>query len=221
MVSYGLIAELVVAGKHTSGDLTPSIGNTLPVRVRVLGPSWTSVDRVLLYSNGTLIRDVDVPKEADASLGAGVKFVEEWSLPRGSQDVFLVAVAVGPGIDRPYWKSAKPYQPTSPSPQTHVLGCSGAVWIDADGDGRKTPAREYAERLVARAAGNLSMLAGGLAEFDEAVAAQAAHLFRVQGGDLRGAGARRVIDEAAPNVQAGIRRYLDAWRESEIASVQE
>ena len=67
-------------------------------------------------------------------------------------------VAIGPGIDEPYWRTAKPYQPDSPDWTPHVLGCSGAVWLDFDRDGRATPARAYAERLHARARGELPEL---------------------------------------------------------------
>jgi hypothetical protein len=220
MVGYGLLAELTVGDHHTSGDLAPASGDDLPVKVRVLGPSWTSVDRVLLYSNGTLLREVEVSDRSAGSLEQGVKFAAEWSLPRPGHDVHLVAIAMGPGIEKPYWKTAKPYQPMSSDPRTHVIGCSGAVWVDADGDGQKTSPRQYAARLVAEAEGDLSRLVDLLATSDEAVASQAAHLYRAGGGDLHGADAQSAFERAAPATQVGIRRYLEAWRRSEIAAVQ-
>jgi hypothetical protein len=132
-----------------------------------------------------------------------------------------VAIALGPGVNGAYWKTAKPYQPTSPHWQARVVGCSGAVWIDADRDGRKTPAREYAERLADTSGGDVAKLVAGLADYDEAVAAQAAHVYRDRGGDLRSAAAQAAIANAAPATQAGFRRYLESWRRSEIARVQE
>jgi hypothetical protein len=46
-----------------------------------------------------------------------------------------------------YWSIAKPYQPTSPVVERRVLGVTGAVWLDGDGDGKRTSAHEYARRL--------------------------------------------------------------------------
>jgi hypothetical protein len=52
------------------------------------------------------------------------------------------------------------------------------VWLDADGDGKFTPAREYARQLIERAAGDRAKLAELLKSYDAAVAAQVAVLQR-------------------------------------------
>jgi hypothetical protein len=221
MVSYGLAVELAVGGTHRPGDLAPVSGDHLQATVRVLGPSWTSADRVLVYANGILVRDFEPIGDPREPMPLGVKWQGEVSLPRPPHDVHLVAIALGPGIEKPYWRTAKPYQPMSIDPTTHVLGASGMVWIDVDGDGKPTAAREYAERLLQESDGDLVRLMELLAEFDEAVAAQAAHLFRTSGGDLRSSAAQTAIEQAAPAAKAGIQRYLDAWRKSEIAQIQE
>ena len=132
-------------------------------------------------------------------------------------DEDLVAIAIGPGIDGPWWKTAKPYQPVSPDWEPHVIGCSGAVWLDVDGDGRPTSAFDYAQRAYAAAAGDLAKLVAGLAEYDAATSAQAAHLFHSAGGSLTSAESQSVLQASAPGVQTGFRRYLEAWRENEIA----
>ena len=59
-----------------------------------------------------------------------------------------------------------------------MVGSTGAVWIDADGDGRRTSAFDYARRLVQEAAGDVTKLVLGLAAYDEAVASQVAGLLR-------------------------------------------
>jgi hypothetical protein len=124
-----------------------------------------------------------------------------------------VVVALGPGIDGLYWKTAKPYQPLSPDWQPQVMGCSGAVWLDADGDGRKTAARDYAERLAADCR-DLPLLVGRLASFDAAVAAQAAHVWDVQGHSLFSAESGEALRQAAPPVRAGFDSYFAARRAS-------
>lgn len=77
-----------------------------------------------------------------------MKWQGEWTLPRFLHDVHLVAIASGPGVEKLYWPIAKPYQPTSPKVNRRVIGASGAVWIDADGNEKRTSAHSYAAWLV-------------------------------------------------------------------------
>jgi hypothetical protein len=133
-------------------------------------------------------------------------------------DVYLVAVATGPGIDGWYWRTAKPYQPDSPRFEAQVVGASGAVWLDADRDGRATPAYDYARRLVDQANGELPALFKALADFDEAVAAQAANLAQHDGADLESDAVRRELLKASDATQAGFQDYLRARRANESAS---
>ena len=124
---------------------------------------------------------------------------------------------MGPGVEGLHWRTAKPYQPTSIVAQTHVIGCSGAVFLDADNDGRRTSARDYAERLIAAEPGNIAKLVSRLSEYDEATAAQVAHLLRTSGLSLQDEQLRTALKTASPTTQAGFQNYVDAWRENEIA----
>ncbi|HTN76592.1 MAG TPA: hypothetical protein VL096_15135, partial [Pirellulaceae bacterium] len=140
-----------------------------------------------------------------------------WKVPRPRHDVHLVALAIGPGVASPHWQTAKPYQPTSPEWTPYTLGCSGAVWLDGDGDGRCSCARDYAERLFVATGGKLAKLTNALGDYDAATAAHAAQLYRAAGGSLLSeefAGAQK---NAAPRIQAGFRAYVEAWRENEQA----
>src|SRR5439155_9229758 len=128
MVSLGLLAEITVNGKYGPGDLAPAPGE-VHVSVRVLGPGWTSADKVELYANGQKIREARI-KDGQR---AGVKWSGEWTLPRFRHDVHLVAIASGPAVTGLHWPIAKPYQPTSPVVVSRILGATGAVWLDADG----------------------------------------------------------------------------------------
>jgi hypothetical protein len=216
LVSYGLIVEATVGGKYRSGDLAQLTGEEVEVELRVLAPSWISASRVQLYANGALVREESIESAtANADTARGVKWRGIWRLPRPRHDVHLVAVALGPGVSGLYWPTAKPYQPASPDWTPYVLGVSGAIWLDADGDGKQTVAREYAERLVAEARGDSAKLAKGLANYDAATGAQAAHLLRLAGTSLEG-------DEISPDLrsQTGFRTYIDAWRENERAKAE-
>jgi hypothetical protein len=217
MVSYGLLAELTVDGRYGPGEVAPVPNERVNVHINVLGPHWVRAKRVLLFSNGELVRDEPILPAPDAVPGPnGVKFEVSCQLPKPRHDVHLVAVALGEGVDGFYWKTAKPYQPTSPEFQSQTIGASGAVWLDADGDGRATPAIDYARRIV-DASRDLPSLISGLAEYDEAVAAQAAWLYRRTGDVWLADEAQAALKQAAPAAARGVRAYVEAWRENQIA----
>jgi hypothetical protein len=112
---------------------------------------------------------------------------------------------------------AKPYQPASPQWSHVALGISGAIWLDGDNDGRRTSARDYAERAFAEAKGKLPQLTRALADYDAATAAQAAHLYLASGGSPLSEEYLLAIKAGPPSVQDGFRSFLEAWRENEQA----
>jgi hypothetical protein len=131
-------------------------------------------------------------------------------------------VATGPGVSAPYWPAAKPYQPTSTHFESYVLAVTGAVFIDADGNGRFDSAFDYAGRLVADAAqGDASQfpvrLAARLADCDEATAAQAASLLRSRDPASFEAVSRGVIASASAAASRGMETYLAQWRQATAA----
>ncbi len=229
MVSYGLLAELTVEGSpapgtststrtiYGSGELAPVVGEQVQVTVRVLGPHWVKASQVILFANGQPIREAEISPNATKGLPMGVKWRGQWSIPRPKHDVFLTAIAIGPGIEGLYWKTAKPYQPVTPDWTPHVIGCSGAVWIDVDGDGRRSAAYDYAQRAVAAAQGDFAALLASLADYDQATAAQAAHAWQTAGNSLLSEPVSNALRQAAPAVQAGFQMYLEAWRENQMA----
>jgi hypothetical protein len=198
LVSYGLLIDPIVNGKYRAGDFAQLSGNEIQVEVRVHAPSWSTATSAQLFANGTLIRTIDIPNQSN--------FHKTIQIQRPPQDVHLVAVAMGPGIDSPHWPTEKPYQPTSPDFEPHVLAVSGPIWLDADGDGRSSSPREYAERLFAECQGNAPKLVTALKPYDAATAAQAAHLLRLAGQSI----------EAHEIFQP----YRDAWRENERAQAE-
>lgn len=211
---------MTVNGRFRSGDLANVEGDEVVVDLRVLGPHWVSADKIMLFANGQLVREQAIEDGVRGSRSAGVIWSDQWKLPTPRHDVHLVAIAVGPGIESLHWRTAKPYQPDSIDPRTSVLGCSGAVWIDADGDGMRTPARRYAEQVFTRADGNLDSLFRELAEYDEAVAAQTAFLLQASGRSPLEEAIRDLVRGAAPFVQRGFAAYLSAWLENQRAQTE-
>ncbi|MCB9940392.1 MAG: CehA/McbA family metallohydrolase [Planctomycetaceae bacterium] len=218
MVSYGLLTEMKINGEFRSGDLAKVSGDEVVVELRVLGPHWVSADKIMLFANGELVREATIEPSDRSTQPAGVIWSDQWKLPTPRHDVHLVAIALGPGIESLHWRTAKPYQPDTIDPGTHVLGCSGAVWLDIDGNGKRSSARSYSEQVVMKANGDLDGLIRELAGYDGAVAAQAASLWQASGRSLLDEPTQRLLTQAEKPTQLGFKRYLDAWRECQLAS---
>jgi hypothetical protein len=207
VVSLGLLALLTIDDRFQPGDLVPQPNGALRVTVKVLGPSWTQADRVELFANGIKVEE----RRLEPSSKAGEKARVEWSIPRPSRDVALVAVASGPGLTAPYWAIAKPYQPTSKEWTPRVLSITNPVRVDADGDGVWNSPRYYAQLAIEFVGTEPTRLFPFLGAFDEAVAAQAAAFCLPAGSDARGPEFDQALESAPESVQRG----FDAFRESQ------
>ena len=203
MVSGGLLAEIKVDSIYEPGDLVPA-SDHLAVSVRVLGPSWIKATHVVLYANGEKIKEANITN----GKAAGIKYTATWILPKPKHDVFLVAIAEGPGTFLPYWQIAKPFQHTTPGWTPHVIGSSGAVWIDADNDKHFSSAFDYAKKMVEDSTEDLNILMKKLADYDEAVAVQAAAILYQKGVDVNGAG----ITSALVHASAATKRGFESFR---------
>jgi hypothetical protein len=137
-VSLGLFTKLTVNGKYAAGDLATGLGPELQLHVEVAGPSWIQADRVELYANGVKVREAAIEPTTKP-----IKFAADLSLPKPQHDVYLVAIASGPGVTAPYWNIPYSYQPTGRVRNPRVIGANNPVWIDADGDGVFTSPRGY------------------------------------------------------------------------------
>lgn len=206
MVSFGLLTELEINDRYGPGDVVPPSGE-LKVSVRVQGPAWVNASYVALYANGIKIREETI-RQNSASVG-GAKWVGEWILPKPEHDLFLVAVAEGPGIAAPFWPIPKPYQADSPEWIPSVIGSSGAAWIDADNDGAGTSAYTYANRLLEAAKHDIHLLFGMLRSYDEAVAVQMAALLDER-GILSELDLERALHDATPATKSGFTKYINA-----------
>ncbi len=221
MVSYGLLAELTVDDQYTSGDIVSLTADEFQVRVRVLGPHWTRAETVQLYANGELIEERSVDDHPDNEVEEGVLWQGEFILPTPHHDQHLTAISIGPGIEGLYWPTAKAYQPTSIDWEANTIGCSGAVWLDADGEAGFSSARDYAERALAASQGDFAVLLNLLSEYDAATAAQAAALYHAAGGSLTSDEFRAAMTAGPASVQSGFQNYFHAWRASEMARAGE
>jgi hypothetical protein len=176
-VSMGLLPMMTVNERFRVGDLVTNGGAVLNIKVQVLAPSWIHCDRVELFANGLSIQATNI------SIGTNAPEVK-WQIPLPKHDIFLVAIATGPGTTAPHWPVSKPYQPNSPHWVSRVIGATNPIRVDGDGDGKFSSSHDYAVRVLDRAGRNAARLVELLLSYDEAVAIQSAALARARGLDL-------------------------------------
>jgi len=203
LVSLGLLTQMTVDDRFGVGDLATGLGELIRVDVTVLGPSWTSADRVELYANGVKIREQPV----EAPVSPVEKTRVTWMIPRPAYDVHLVALASGPPVVGPYWPIPKPYQPGSRVWNPRVLGATNPIWVDGDGDGKFTAPRAYAKEIIHGVGAGPKPWIAELAKYDEAVAVQLASLCQAAGRDVRSTEFAEALKTAQPHVQRGFAAY--------------
>jgi len=202
-VSLGLLTQLTIDGRFRVGDLATGLGDELNVEVTVLGPTWVGADHLELYANGVMIRE----QSFDTSSTSVEKAKLHWSIPRPRQDVHLVAIASGPGVRGPFWPLARPYQPTTLSSRTRVIGATNPIWIDGDGNGSYSSPREIAAGLLKHTGTDPEALLAVLGNYDEAVSVQAASLCQAKGRDVRDSDFARRLKTAPEQVRRGFAAF--------------
>jgi hypothetical protein len=205
MVSFGLLPKIVVNKKYGPGELVPR-SNQIVLDIEVDGPGWINAERLSLYVNGVKTREQKIAK----GNGSGIKWKGQWKLPNTKQDVFVVVIAEGAGRYLPYWPIVKPYQPVSKSWRPYTIGSSGAVWIDADGDGNRTSANTYAKKLLMDFKDDFKKLFKQLAEYDEAVAIQVAAILHERGIDIMNSSVTSALSQGSNATKEGFRKFSEA-----------
>ncbi|MEO2017524.1 MAG: CehA/McbA family metallohydrolase [Fuerstiella sp.] len=214
-IGCGLFVDLRVNGAAGPGD-TVEKSKQYHAVVDVRGPSWMNADEIEVFVNGHSVRTFTL-KPADRSK-PGVKAIFEMQLPiSGSQDAFVVAVARGPGVTKLYWPIAKPYQPTSTDWTPTFMAVTGAVWIDADGDGRITSAKEYATEICTAAGYSSGRVFERLKNFDAVVAVHAAELLMTDSPDTFVSGVLRAARRSSSVIRGAFENFYDEWQQSQRA----
>jgi hypothetical protein len=176
----------------------------------VLGPEWSRATSAALFMNGVEIKREQI--RASAAAVPGLKHEFHWDVPKPRHDVWLVAVGTGPGIDKPFWPTAKPYQPTSPEFHPYVLALTAPIRLDADGSGHYDSPFEYATALVQAAHFDVAETVAELSRFDVATAEQAASLLRGHWTDQFDAKATEALHGAAPFVKEAFEQFIAEWK---------
>jgi hypothetical protein len=208
LVSLGLLTKMTVDGKFHVGDFATGLGLKFQVQVEVLAPSWVEADRVQLFANGILIHESRLDQRGkNLAKEDPIARTISWNLPRPTHDVFLVAIASGPGVTAPYWPIARPFQPSSRAWDPPVIGATNPIWLDADGDGKFSSAHDYAKTLLRRFGPDPARLLPELANYDEAICVQAASLCQSAGRDVRAEEFVRGLKTSSDSVRRAFARY--------------
>ena len=208
LVSMGLLTQMRVDDNFGVGELATGMGKEIGVTVKVYGPSWTNADKVELFSNGVKIREERIKSSAKSVEKADI----HWVISRPAHDVYLVAIASGPGVTVPYWPIPRPYQPSSRRWEPRVIGSTNPIWVDADEDKKYTCPRAYAKSVIERTGPDPAKLLPALATFDEVVAAQAASLCQAAGRDIRGLEFQHLLKTATEATQRGFAAFIKTPR---------
>jgi hypothetical protein len=208
LVSLGLLTKMSVDRKFNVGALATGLGPKFQVQVEVLAPSWVEADQVQLFANGIMIQEsrLDQRAKKPAKDNPTARTIS-WNLPRPAHDVFLVAVASGPGVTAPYWPIARPFQPSSRAWDPPVIGATNPIWLDGDGDGKFSSAHDYAKSLLSRFGPDPAMLLPELEKYDEAICMQAASLCQSAGHDIRAEEFVRGLKTSSDPVRRAFARY--------------
>ena len=198
LVSLGLLTKITVGGSYGPGDLCPRSKGT-NVSVEVFGPSWADAKHVSLYMNGVKLKDEKIPN----SRAGGLKWRGQWTVSLPEHDVFLVAIAEGDGRGMPYWPINEPYQPMSIEWTPKLIGSTGAVWIDGDGDGIRSSAYDYALKLLKRVKNDPKKLMKFLSSYHESISTQAAAQLWKNGTDLNGQQMQHLLKDSNESVKRG------------------
>lgn len=217
-ISCGLMASIRINSEYGPGESVPA-ADIYQVEVDALGASWIEADEIEVFVNGT---SVLLHKIEDSNRRLpGIKDTLRTELQLSKhQDVFVVAVVRGPGVTGLHWPIAKPYQPVSEDWTPRCMAVTGAVSIDADGDGTITAAKAYAQQLCASMEFDSQRIVAALSAFDRAVALHAADILLARDEQSFVTAVLPKARSGAPEVGQAFEDVLEAARESQRARVR-
>jgi len=131
IVSMGPFVTMTING-HGIGRLVSSRGRRIKLRIIVQAAPWVDVSEVKLIENGVLVKRFRVKPARNI-----VRFDRTlWMAPR--RDAWYVALVYGDKPLSPVVSDYAGYDGTRY--QVKPFAMTNPVWVDADGDGRFTPA---------------------------------------------------------------------------------
>jgi len=205
------------AKRFGMGDLATGLGPKAWFSVAATGPSWVqptreSPTRIQIFMNGVSEFGYSMLPADPSALdkgSAGFFLKDQSATPK--HDFWIVAVATAPGVTAPFWAIPRPYQPSSKTWISKVIGVTNPIYVDGDGDGRYTSPRGYAKTLYRNHKKNLPALFKTLEDYDQAVVAQTASLLHADGVDLDSFEIKRLRNAANPTTRRGFSEFMKSF----------
>lgn len=127
LVTNGPFLTVRANGKHGLGDRFSSGGGPVRIAVELQSAPWVDVSQVNLVANGEVVERRLVPETNRVHKGTFEFRVQP------AVDTWYVVVARGN-------RSLAPVVPDLPGQPVYPFAFTNPIWVDADGDGRFTPA---------------------------------------------------------------------------------
>lgn len=139
-IAVGAVCDEILAGRTqvAAGYLVEAVPDADSATIRVQHPSWIPAPRVrLLGSQGA---EYPCKKNPDGSWKA--------TLPKSTNDYWIIACADSSSPQPPFWPLARPYKPDTKRFRPSYAGFSRPLFIDANQDGRWTAAAQQTRDLL-------------------------------------------------------------------------
>ena len=120
-VSNGPFIEATLEGQPIGSTLTAPAQQRVQMALRVYAPAWMDVRRVMVYRNGDVVKDFDLPRPVRA-----LRYDESLELDAARDCWYVVYVEGTRRLPAPYCGRAD-------APPAFAV--TNPFWIDADGDG--------------------------------------------------------------------------------------
>ena len=200
-----LTTGVLTSASSGIGEIHTGSSRFFEVTASVDFPRWMNPEgrtTATLFANGRpmLVFPFELAKKARQPFAFKARFLK----PKA--DAWYVLVADMPGVTNAYWSIARPYQPSSPEWNPAMIGVTNPIWLDADGDGRFTPPRMTAKRII-DSMKDPEKAIEGLAEYDWAIAVHAAELLHDSGTDLKSVKFQEGLKVTTPEVQQAFADY--------------
>ena len=128
IVTNGPVVWMAVNDRTPIGATVSDTDGLVTIDVSVTCAPWVMPNRLELVCNGQVVKEFGLPVATDV-----VRLQQQVRL-RVKSDSWFVAVVWGE-------QSLHPVMPPSGSRDVTPFGCTNPIWVDADGDGKCTPAQ--------------------------------------------------------------------------------
>ncbi|MDX1952644.1 MAG: CehA/McbA family metallohydrolase [Verrucomicrobiota bacterium] len=187
-VSMGILAEAIVNQRYSMGDTLPVNDQKIDLALRVAAPGWVLPRRALVFLNGTLVAEREVP----ATVGIATDATLLFKLAPPKHDSYLVCVVLGEGVKEASWTTYMDY----------TLAATNPIYLDADRNGSFSSPRDSARKLWDASDKSIATLEKLVRQSDNGIAVQLLALSRSSFSDSQSQAFDGLVSQLAKTNQA-------------------